>query len=634
MLAMGVPESRSAVDAEFIRRGLEVADLNAVRVALYQQTHDHEVETLPVAAKMSEDQRTLLIDKAVAWLERNASTEMPIEPPADELRKLLTLATHQEMSDLEFEARRELPGFQPFPMTVQWEGDKPQIPEGYLIAIIGSGVAGIAAAVQCELLDLPYVMIERQPRPGGTWQINRYPDVRVDTPSINYEYSFEKKYKWSEYFCRGEEVRTYLDHIADKFGLRQNTRYNSELKTATFDETRNLWMLEIETPEGGDMIEANVVITAVGLFANPRFPTFEGAEDFKGEIVHTARWPAEIDLKDKNVALIGNGSTGVQILGAIARQAKHVYVCQRTAQWLSPRDKYGHPMEIEHAWVIANFPGYWNWWRYMAMASLFHIHDYQVPDPEWQARGGKVNQSNDQLRAFLTNYLEQEIGGRKDLIEKLMPDHAPFSRRPVVDNGWYRALTRDNVELVTERIARLTPDGIETIDGKRRDVDVIVTATGFEVVRYLWPTRYLGRDGRDLHETWDSRDGPRAYLGMMVPGFPNMFMLHGPNAQPVSGGTAMPSWYAVWSGYAAQTIMKMLQEGKSRVEVRPEAYERYNEALDVESAKLLLMTKDGGMERNYYVNAKHGRLQVNAPWLSPDFHRMCTVIDWNDLDLA
>lgn len=624
----------AGVDAAFIRRAVELADLNAVRLALYQHTRDAEIAALPVAAKLDDQQRALLIDKAVAWLERNASTEQANEPADDDLRTLMTLATGKPMSEMEYAARRDLPGFRRFPFAVDWSGPKPAMPDGFRVAIIGSGFSGIAAAVQCGILGLPYTVIERQPEAGGTWTINRYPDVRVDTPSVTYEFSFEKGYRWNEHFGRGEEVRNYLDHVSRKYGVHENTLFSHDLQSATFDEARNLWVMEIMTPAGATMLEANILITASGVFANAREPAFEGVETFRGRIVHPSRWPAGLNLAGKRVAVIGNGSTGVQLLGALARQAAHVSVFQRTPQWISPREKYGAPMEPELTWLIANFPAYQNWWRYMATAALFDIHDLQVPDAEWQAKGGHVNQANDALRDMLTGYIHKETGGRQDLIDKLVPDYAPFSRRPVVDNGWYRALTRNNVDLVTDAVARITPDGIETADGTHREIDVIVAAIGFDVVRYLAPARFTGRDGRDLHATWDAGDGPRAYLGEMVPGFPNMFMIYGPNSQPLSGGTGLPAWYMVWASYAAQAVMRMLEEGKSRVEVRQDAFERYNAALDAEAANLLQLTREGGVERNYYVNARHARLQVNAPWQSPDYHRMCTVVEWDDLSLS
>jgi 4-hydroxyacetophenone monooxygenase len=620
------------VDTAFIRRGVELADLNAVRVALYQQTRDPEIAELPIAAKLTDEQRELLIDKAVAWLEANAGPAKIDEPEESELRELMVLAGGEEMTEVEFLARRDLPAFRDFPLMASWSAAKPELPQGFQVAIIGSGFSGLAAAVQLEQLGIPYVLLEREPEPGGTWTINRYPDVRVDTISITYEFPFEKEHRWSEYFGRGPQVRAYLAMVARKYGAYDRTRFGCTVTKATFDEENDRWRVDFDTPNGPDTLEANVVINAVGTFTNPRLPRFEGQENFRGTMVHPSRWPASLDVTGKKVAVVGNGSTGVQLLAPIAQQAESVRVFQRTPQWISPRAKYGAPVEPEVAWLLDNFPGYWNWWRYMAIAALFGTHGFVTPDEQWIADGGKVNQMNDQLRTDLTAYIKAQTGGRQDLIDKLIPDYAPFSRRPVVDNGWYQALTRDNVELVTDAIVRLTENGIETADGQVHEVDIIVTATGFEIAKYLWPIDYRGKDGVSIHDYW-AKDGARAYLGMMVPEFPNMFMLYGPNSQPLSGGTGLPIWYIIWAAYAAQCMIRMVEDGKSRVEVKTEAYERYNEALDAEASQLLLLQKEGAPEKNYYVN-EFGRLQMNAPWYGPDFHRMCTVVEWEDLELS
>ena len=623
---------KSTVDAAFVRRAVELADLNAVRVALYQHTGDPELAALPVAANLDVAQRELLIGKAVAWLLHNAGPGMPPEPPEAELRSLLNLATKEEMGDLEFEARRDLPAFKAFPWTTSWTSEKPVLPEGFRVAIIGSGFSGIAMGVQLELLGIPYVVLDKQPEPGGTWSVNTYPDIRVDTISITYEYSFEKNYAWSEYFGQGAEVRQYLDYISDKYGVKKNTRFNHTLERATWDEARSVWVLEASTAEGRVTLDASILVNALGTFNNPLHPNFEGMELFNGQIVHPARWPKDLDTTGKRVAVVGNGSTGVQLVSVIAETAEHVDVYQRTPQWISPRDKYGAPVEPEIRWLLDNFPGYWNWWRYMAIAALFGTHGFLIPDEEWQAKGGKWNAMNDKLRDDLTAYIKAQTGGRQDLIDRLIPDYAPFSRRPVVDNGWYRALTRDNVELVTDGIARLTANGIEANDGTVRETDILITATGFDVIKYLYPAKYTGKGGLDVQEFW-STDGPRAYLGMMVPNFPNMFMLYGPNSQPLSGGTGLPVWYVLWSAYIASCIVRMLEQGKSTVEVKLEAYERYNKALDAEANDLLLMHVEGAPDKNYYINT-HGRMQVNAPWYGPEYHRLCTQVEWEDIDIS
>lgn len=621
-----------SVDRAFIRRAVELGDLDAVRVALYQHTHDPELAALPVAARLSAEERELLVAKAVDWLDAHAGPGMPEEPPEAELRTLMAMATGAEMTDLEFEARRDIAAFKPFPWYAGWTGERPALPDGFTAVVVGSGFNGLAMGIQFELLGIPYVVLDRQSEPGGTWTINRYPGIRVDTPSITYEFSFEKNHPWTEYYAQGPEVRAYLEHIAAKYGVRAKTRFNTTLERAQFDEARGVWVLDVTTPDGAEILEANILVNALGTFTNPKLPQFEGREDFRGTIVHPSRWPHDLDITGKRVAVIGNGSTGVQLLAPIAEKAAQVHVFQRTPQWISPRDKYGAAIEPETRWLLDNFPGYWNWARYTSVAALFATHGFLIPDEEWQAGGGTFNPMNDKLRDDLTAYITAQTGGRPDLLDRLIPDYAPFSRRPVVDNGWYRALTRDNVELVTESVARLTGTGIETADGTARDVDVIVAATGFDVVKYLWPARYTGKDGIDVHDFW-AADGPRAYLGMMIPNFPNMFVLYGPNSQPLSGGTSLPMWYAIWASYVGQLVVRMLEDGASRVEVTPDAYERYNKALDAEASKLLLLQDYGAPEKNYYVNDS-GRLQVNAPWYGPDFHRMCTRVDWDDLDLA
>jgi 4-hydroxyacetophenone monooxygenase len=627
-----MPSTPPTPSPDFIRRAVSLADLDAVRVALFQHTRDPEIAALPVAAKLDAAGRALLIERAATWLEKHASRELLEEPPLRELRELMNLATHEKMADLEFEARRDLAAFRPFPMFRSWTGERPTLPPDFRVVIVGSGFSGIAMAVQLARLGIPYQVIDRRPDPGGTWSIHRYPDIRVDTISVTYEFPFEKNHPWSEYFAQGREVRAYLEMISRKHGVFDNTRFGTDLLSARFDESRNRWVLEVETPRGRESLECSVLVNAVGTFANPRRPAFEGADTYQGKILHPTRWPDDFDARGKRVAIIGNGSTGVQLLAPIANDAEQVFVFQRTPQWISPRVKYGSPVEPEVRWLLDHFPGYWNWCRYMSIATLFETHDFLLRDEAWQAQGGHFNPMNDKLRETLTAYIRAETGGRRDLVERLIPDYAPFSRRPVVDNGWYRALTRPNVELVTDAIARFTRQSIQTVDDKLREVDVIVTATGFETMQYLWPMQYRGSGGANLHELW-APDGARAYLGMMVPRFPNMFMLYGPNSQPVSGGTGLPIWYCLWAGYVAQCLVRMLEGGQSRVEVLDSAYQRYNRALDAESKKLIHLHKEGAPEKNYYVN-HFGRLQVNAPWYGPDFHRMCENVEWGDLALS
>jgi 4-hydroxyacetophenone monooxygenase len=621
------------VDEAFIRRAVELADLAAVRVALYQATGDPEVESLGPVPQLSPDDRDKLISKAVRYLQHEAAAVTLARPSEADLQHLMEMATGIPMTEQEFLARRDLPAFDDIPWSARWPGEKPELPEGFLVAIIGAGFSGLAAGAQLERLGIPYVILERRHEVGGVWSINKYPDARVDTASSTYEYNFEKNYPWSEYFAKQSEVRGYLEHVAKKHGMWPNIRFDSDLREARFDAERSVWHLQVGKPDGSIVeLDANAIVSAVGVFANPKVVEFPGADQYEGTIVHPTQWSPDYDLAGKSVAVIGNGSTGVQLVAPIAREAKQVYVYQRTAQWISPRPKYGEPVEPEVRWLLDNMPGYWNWQRYTATATLFASHELMVPDPEWQAQGGLVNQKNDALRDILSAYIKSQVGDRPDLLEKLAPDYAPMTRRPVVDNGWYAALTRDNVELVTDGIRRFTSTGIETDDGTVRDVDYVVTATGFDVIKFLWPAEYIGLDGALLHDRW-SADGPRAYLSLMVPDFPNMFMLYGPNSQPVSGGTSLPAWYQIWSRYIAQCLMAMIEGGYSRVQATHAAHDRYNEALDAEAAGLVLLTDSASVAKNYYIN-EYGRMQVNAPFQSPYFYEMCSTPNWDDLELS
>lgn len=622
-----------SVDEAFIRRAIALADLNAVKVALYQHTGDEALEQLPMALEMTDEQRASLIDAATAWLVDNAGPGMPAEPPPEQLRRLMDLATNETVSDLDYAARRELPAFTDFPLMATWDGDKTELPEGFRVAIVGSGLSGLAMATQLQQLGIPYDVFDKRPDAGGVWSINRYPGLRVDTASITYEFSFEKDYRWTGYYSDGDEVRRYLNHIVEKYGIKPRSHYEHTLRTAEWDESAAEWLLTFDTPDGPVEHSASVLVNAVGAFANPSFGDFDGQDEFRGRIVHPSRWPDDVTLAGKRIAVIGNGSTGVQLVKPLAAEASNLTVFSRTPQWMTPRQKYGEPIEPEVRWLLDNFPGYWNWWRYMAIAALFKTHDLVAPDPEWQAGGGIWSKANDDLRAMLTDYIVEQTGGDEELAALLTPDHAPFSRRLVVDNGWYAALREDHVRLVTEPIERFTADGIVTSDGEAHEFDLIVTATGFHVGTYLAPATYTGRDGVDIHDVWEE-DGPRAYLSMLAPDFPNMFMVYGPNSQPLSGGTGLPQWFVLWSSYIAKCIIGMLRAGASTIEVTHEAHTRYNEALDREAANLLLLDEThGAPDKNYYVN-KQGRLQVNAPWYGPEFHRLCSFVDWDDIELG
>jgi 4-hydroxyacetophenone monooxygenase len=264
------------------------------------------------------------------------------------------------------------------------------------------------------------------------------------------------------------------------------------------------------------------------------------------------------------------------------------------------------PDELQ--WLCDNVPHYWNWYCFSGYYPTIQIRGLFLHDRKWQAAGGKINERNDKLRATILAYIQEKIGDRPDLVAKSIPSYAPWGRRMVIDSGWYDALRRDNVDLVTSKISRITANGVVTADGVEHELDALVFATGFQTSRYLSPVQYLGRNGATLEQLW-SVDGPRAHLAMVMPGFPNFFMLYGaPNSQPTAG--SMCSWIEIWSRYIAKSLVMMLENGWRKMECKREAYERYNRDLDVEMSKLIWEQEGIG---SYFVN-EFGRQGTNMPF--------------------
>lgn len=617
----------------YIERAVECADTNALRMALYQATRDPELAAItptrefgPVSdvVTFTETDAALIRSKAVDYLlTAPDESSLPI-PDKDEIIELLEMAEARELGPDDLIMRHHIPAFSDMPFQAQWS-DQKTVPAGYHVAIVGAGFAGVAMGVQLAQLGIPFTIYERRDEVGGVWSINTYPDVRVDTLSFTYEYAFEKKYPWTEYFARQSDVRGYIDHVARKYGVYERISFGRDVRAAHYDEMTHRWTLTVHGEDTVDDVEANVVVAASGVFATPRELAVDGVSEFTGQIVHTAEWSDDVDYTGKNVAIIGNGSTGVQLLSKVAESASSVTVYQRTPQWISPRANYGVPISDELQWLIREMPFYWNWNKYVAGLSTIDLRNVLQPDEEWIAAGGDVSERNDMLRGILTQYISSQVGGRQDLIDQLVPDYPPMTRRPVVDNNWYGSLTRENVELVSTPIDRMTDAAIVTADGEARDVDLVIAAVGFQTEKYIWPTQYHGVGGVTLEDVWTAQ-GAQAHLGMTVPGFPNMFMLYGPNSQPVASGSGLPVWFEIWSGYIAQCIVGMLESDSSSMEIRREAFSDYNDRLHEEAKTLIYLAPSSAMKKNYYVN-EFGRLQMNAPWSGEKFYEMCARPD-------
>ncbi|MCW2879497.1 MAG: hypothetical protein JWQ95_3597 [Sphaerisporangium sp.] len=628
------------LDEATIRASLDRANLNVLRMALLQATGDPalakmKVDQVPmrggafVGYILAEEHHQEVRDKALRFLLNRQPVASSPRPSDDELRTMMGLLTGDELTERAYRFGREELALDDFPREARWTGERPDAASDFKVLIVGAGASGICAGIQFERLGIPYAIVERQGDLGGTWNLNRYPDARVDTSSYLYQFKFEKNYPWPEYFASQVEVKRYLEYIAKKYGVYDKIQFNVEVTKALFDEDDRTWKVEATGADGGSQaLEANVVISAAGMFSTPKFPDITGIGDFGGRLFHTTAWDDSYDATGQRIAVIGNGSTGVQLVPKLAETAERVFAFQRTPQWISPMEGYRELITPEVRWLFENVPFYWNWFCYSAQVTSSGLQGAQVYDREWQKSHGGISERNDGLRRSLTEYIRSKVGHDPELFAKCVPDYAPLARRLVVDNGWYEALLRDNVELVTAGIDRITGQGIQTVDGCEHEVDAIVFASGFEVTKYLWPTDYVGRGGVHMEDLWE-KDGPRAYLGLTVPGFPNLFMFYGPNAQPRAG--AFLSWVEIWARYSAQAVVAMLQGGKQTIEVKQEVFTDYNARLD-EVTKDRIWEKEGPAGRNYYVN-KFGRQNVNLPWDNDQYFLMVESPDLGDFIL-
>jgi 4-hydroxyacetophenone monooxygenase len=475
-------------------------------------------------------------------------------------------------------------------------------------------------------MGIPYTILEKNPQIGGTWYENRYPGAGVDTPSALYSFSFSQEHQWTKFFALRDELYGYLKETFERTGVLAAMRLQTEVTGAVYDAVEQSWTVTARGPDGAtEELTANVLITAVGALNRPKWPAIDGLDRFAGTLVHTAQWPDDLDLTGKRVGVIGNGASSMQLVPAIAGHVQSVSVFQRSPQWAAPFELLGVEISDPLRWLIATVPLYRIWYRLRAGWTFNdRIHSTLQKDPDWEHPARAVNAVNDAHRRFFTRYLERELDGRPDLLAKTLPDYPPYGKRILLDNGWFRSLTRDDVFLITERITEITADGVLTEDGTMHELDVLVCATGFQATRFLAPMDIHGRSGAGLRETWEDEDA-RAYLGMTVPDYPNLLILYGPNAQGGHGGSLIGT-AEMQTNYLASLLRQMLERGIGAVEPRQELHDEYSRRVD--AAHEQMIWTHPGMD-TYYRNSR-GRVVVNTPWRVVDYWQMTRDADLDE----
>jgi 4-hydroxyacetophenone monooxygenase len=562
--------------------------------------------------------RAAALDAILAW---RAGRPIAIPEPPQELRlKMLNWAMGENIPD-EYDPiiAAEL-SLEPkdFP-------EKVSVPPGFEVLIIGAGVSGLCAAINLQRAGIPFTILEKNARLGGIWRDNRYPGAGVDTP--NHLYSFAgAPYDWTMYYALRDELHAYLEHVADKFNLRSHIRFETEVKSADYDEPSQRWKVAVRKPDGSEeTLKGNILISAVGIFNPIKMPNIKGLDSFKGPSFHTAQWPSGVDLKDKRVAMIGNGASAMQTGPEIQNIVKSLTIFQRSPHWVAPNEQFRTPIPEPLRFLLREMPLYRVWYRLrLGWAFGDRVHSALQKDPNWEHADRSMNKANDSHRGFFTQYIASEIGDRKELLEKVVPGYPPFGKRMLMDNGWYRMLRNEKVTLVSDPIAEIRPDRVVTKDGAEYEADVLIVATGFDVLRFLTAFEAHGRSGRSLRDVWDDDDA-RAYLGCTVPDFPNFFCLYGPNLQPGHGGSLI-FVVEMQMRYVMDVLKQMLKQDIGAVECRQDVHDQYNERVD-EAHKNMVWTHPG-ME-TYYRNAR-GRVVVNGPYRNATFYAMTRSADLDD----
>jgi len=564
------------------------------------------------------------IRAAVLKLFAHGDPKPVIADPGNDLMLRMMCATLGENVAPEYAPlMREEMGF--VPRDARWTKRPPdERLVQHQVLIVGAGVCAIALGVALDRLGVPYTIVEKNDELGGTWYVNRYPGCGVDTPNHSYSFSFGERNPWTRYFAQRQELLDYLRKVALEHGIRKHIRLNTKLTSSRWDEAKRRWISTLRTSNGEEIFESSTLVSAIGQLNDPSSTYFKGEEGFKGLILHSALWSDDVKLDGKRVAVIGTGATAMQLVPAIADRVASLAVYQRTAQWARPVEGLSDPIGSGAQWLLAHLPFYVQWYRFNM---FWRYGDGLLPflrkDPNWPHPDRAVNKGNDRHREELTNFILSELKDRPDLVKKCVPTYPPYGKRILLDNNWFRTLTRPNVELVTDGIDHFAPDGIVTSDGKLRPADIVVTSTGFKVSEMAARLNLTGRGGKNLRAAW-ANDNPTAYLGLTVPDFPNLFVMLGPNAGPAHGGSVIFQ-SECQSRYISACLVEMIERGIAAIDVHRDAHDEYIRKVDAEHEQLIW--SHPGMT-TYYRN-KQGRVFSAMPWRFVDYWAMTHDPDLN-----
>ncbi|HYD79865.1 MAG TPA: NAD(P)/FAD-dependent oxidoreductase [Paucimonas sp.] len=474
------------------------------------------------------------------------------------------------------------------------------------VAIIGAGFGGLGMAYHLKRAGIDtFTILEKAAVLGGVWRDNTYPGAACDIPSHLYSYSFEPDYPWSRRYARQDEILAYLRHVARKHDLERHIEFGQEAVRAEFDAARGLWTVAFAD---GSVREADVLITAVGQLQRPVYPEIAGLDAFQGRAFHSARWDHGFDFREKTAAVIGTGASAIQFVPEIAGVAKQLYVFQRSPGWVLPK-----PDRRFLCWERALFRSL------PALRTLDRLRDFVtleffgaslLKDALLRRPAQAV------AKAKFRRLLERQVAD-PELRAKLTPAYSLGCKRTLLSNDWLATLARPDVEVVTEPIREVGPETVVTADGRARRVDAIIYGTGFAATEFLVPMKIRGLGGVSLHERWREKHA-HAYLGMCISGFPNFFMLYGPNTN--LGAGSIVYMLERQSRYVAQCLARLRELPGRYMTVRPEAEAAFDDWVTIRNAQL---PYESGC-RNWYLDAG-GRNTSNWGGYMSEYGRVTRV---------
>jgi len=465
--------------------------------------------------------------------------------------------------------------------------------EDYRVAILGAGLGGLGLALRLlEQGERSFVLLEKSDRVGGTWRDNTYPGCSCDVQARFYWYSFVDQPDWTRAFAFQPEILGHIEDLVERSGLRPHIRFGAHVTEAVWDEAALVWRIRTSS---GDEIVADNFVCARGQLSQPTFRGIEGRDDFEGISFHSAHWRHDVDLTGRRVAVIGCGASAAQLVPEVAKIADHLTVFQRTPPWVIPRED--RPFTSEQRQQYQTDPAY----RDESRGAIYRDLEGRF---ETLKPGSEVARAAEKLCA---DFLEAQVQD-PELREKLRPRYTIGCKRPIISDDYLATFNRPNVSLITDRLDRIERNGVRTADGRLHEADVIVYATGFESLKFLDGRHIVGRQGRSLHQdAW--REAPEAYLGMLVAGFPNFFILYGPNTN--LNHNSIIAMFEAQYGYILQAL-RLGQETGAAIDLRPEVMASFNQQLQeglkssafVTGCNSWYRTKEGRIVTNWWGNVE------------------------------